>query len=178
MTELILTDEEIGNALQPVCEEEATFYCSDTTVISCINCRPVAQAQLKKIMDARLDRPEQREEIENLLHKLRLEVIVTSEARRWEANRELNQKYSDLILALFPGDEREQESKLVERVIKLALEAIADEEEYEGDMPDDVWDAIHGERENVVAAMRATVILTKEGITESFLEALKGGPDG
>ena len=42
----LLTDEEIGNALQPVCDNEAkTYYCSDTTAITCINCNPVAKAQ-------------------------------------------------------------------------------------------------------------------------------------
>ena len=51
MKKCLLTEEEIGNALQPVCdEEEKTYYCSDTTSISCINCDPVAQAQLNAIL--------------------------------------------------------------------------------------------------------------------------------
>ncbi len=45
-----LTDEEIANALQPVCENEAkTYYTADATAITCINCNPVAKAQVAKL---------------------------------------------------------------------------------------------------------------------------------
>ena len=46
----VIGDEEIANALQPTCDDEAkTYYCSDTTAITCINCNSVAQAQLDDI---------------------------------------------------------------------------------------------------------------------------------
>ncbi len=62
-----------------------------------------------------------------------------------------------------------------ERIKLYALQAIADEPEYPGDMPDELWKELNDNRINVLNAMRGTVRLTKDGITERFLLTLKGG---
>ena len=61
----------------------------------------------------------------------------------------------------------------MERVKRIVLESIAAEPEYPHDMPDELWVELDGNRENVTKAMRSTVRLTKNGITDRFLEALK-----
>lgn len=62
------------------------------------------------------------------------------------------------------------------REVKLiTLKAIADEDEFPSDMPDELWKELDGNRENVNKAMRSAVRLTKNGITERFLKALKPG---
>ncbi len=64
-----------------------------------------------------------------------------------------------------------------ERVKLYALQAIADEVEYPSNMPDELWQELNGNRDNVQKAMRSTVRLTKNAITERFLQALKEGSD-
>ncbi len=54
----------------------------------------------------------------------------------------------------------------------LTLQAIADEPEYPGDMPDEMWEEIIGTREVATETLRITVRLTKDGITDRFLEAI------
>lgn len=65
------------------------------------------------------------------------------------------------------------ERAAVERVKRIALESIAAEHEYPQDMPDELWVELNGNRLNTTKAMRSTVRLTKNGITDRFLEALK-----
>lgn len=47
---------------------------------------------------------------------------------------------------------------------EAAEKAVLDEPEYPGDMPDEMWAALKGDRDACVKAMRATVRLTKRGI--------------
>jgi len=61
---------------------------------------------------------------------------------------------------------------IAEEIKILALEAIADEPEYPGDLPDELWRELDGNRDNVSLAMRSTVRLTKNGITGRFLASL------
>ena len=68
----------------------------------------------------------------------------------------------------------EKEHDEVGREIKLlVLQAITDEPEYPSEMPDELWQKLKGNRVNASKAMRSTVRLTKNGITERFLQALK-----
>ena len=46
------------------------------------------------------------------------------------------------------------------------LAATNSEEEYPGDMPDEMWDAIKGDRDAMTEALRITVRLTKRRIKE------------
>ena len=62
-----------------------------------------------------------------------------------------------------------------ERVIQietLAVKAVLDEPEFLGDMPDELWGRLNGDRAAIQAAMSGMVRLTKEGITERFQQAL------
>ena len=58
-------------------------------------------------------------------------------------------------------------------VVKLALQAIEDEPEFPGDIDDELWDALNGNKENVISAMRSSVRLTKKGIVERLEVKLK-----
>jgi len=54
---------------------------------------------------------------------------------------------------------------LIER--QRCLQAIDDEEEFPGDMPDEMWEALNGcDRQTLTEALRLTVKLTKQGIRE------------
>ena len=59
-----------------------------------------------------------------------------------------------------------------ERIIMCALQAITDEPEYPDGMPDELWQELDGNRDNVEKAMRSLVRLTKKGITNRFINAL------
>ena len=61
----------------------------------------------------------------------------------------------------------------VEGIKQLILQAIVDEPEYPGDMPNELWEELDGNRTNVLKTMRSTVRLTKNGIADRFLQALK-----
>jgi len=63
----------------------------------------------------------------------------------------------------------------VEGIKRVVLQSIANEPEYPSDMPDELWRELDGNRINVSKAMQSTVRLTKNGITERFLQALKEG---
>ena len=54
----------------------------------------------------------------------------------------------------------------------LILQAIADEPDFPGEMPDELWEEIKDNREVATETLRITVRLTKNGITDRFLEAL------
>ena len=56
---------------------------------------------------------------------------------------------------------------------QIALQAIANELEYPSEMPDELWQQMNGNREVTQTVMRNTVRLTKNGITDRFLQALK-----
>lgn len=72
--------------------------------------------------------------------------------------------------------------KMVEEAKKQVkiciLQAIADEPEYPSNMPDELWDELDGNRDKTEKAMQSTVRLTKNGITDRFLQALKGEKNG
>ncbi len=61
----------------------------------------------------------------------------------------------------------------MERIKRIALQAITDENEFPGDMPDKLWEKLGGNRDNVTKVMRNTTRLTKNGITDRFIQALK-----
>ena len=52
--------------------------------------------------------------------------------------------------------------------VRLAdvLEAIKNEPEFPGDMPDELWDEMNGNREICTRVMQNSVRLTKQGITK------------
>ena len=58
-----------------------------------------------------------------------------------------------------------ENGKLREAILK----AIDGEPEYPGNMPDEMWTVINGDRDAIAQAMRLTVQLTKQGIRERFL---------
>ena len=66
-----------------------------------------------------------------------------------------------------------QKIATIREVRELALQSIADEPEYPTDMPDELWNELNGNRENTDSAMKSTVRLTKNGITERLLARLK-----
>jgi hypothetical protein len=47
--------------------------------------------------------------------------------------------------------------------------AVDEEPEYPGDMPDEMWEAIRGDRDAMAEALRVTVRLTKKGIRERIM---------
>ncbi len=61
-----------------------------------------------------------------------------------------------------------------ERIKTIALRAISDEPELPSDMPDEAWEMLKDNRDNVEEALRSAVRLTKSGITDRFEQALKG----
>jgi len=58
-------------------------------------------------------------------------------------------------------------------VVELALKSINDEPEFPGEMPDELWAQLDGDKDKVVVSMRASVRLTKKGIIERLQENLK-----
>jgi hypothetical protein len=54
--------------------------------------------------------------------------------------------------------------------ISQVRQAIADEPEFPGDMPDDMWDIVRQDRATAVLAFRQAVIATKNGILERVNE--------
>ena len=73
-------------------------------------------------------------------------------------------KLKDKLLALNTENER----------LKAAmLKAIDDEPEYVGDCPDELWNAINGNKDATSEALRLTVRYTKGGIKERFLAVIK-----
>lgn len=72
-----------------------------------------------------------------------------------------------------PSKVQEAERAAVERVELITLESIAAEPEYPSAMPDELWEQLDGNRRNTEKAMRSTVRLTKNNITDRFMEALK-----
>lgn len=53
--------------------------------------------------------------------------------------------------------------------IQTALQAIEDEPEVPGPMPDEMWEAIRNDRDACENAIRIAVRLTKEGIRDRLL---------
>lgn len=54
--------------------------------------------------------------------------------------------------------------RLARERLQWAIQAVTDEEELPGDMPDAMWEAIRGDREATQIALRTTVQETKKGI--------------
>ncbi len=147
---------------------------------------------LYKPKQKRLDRPELREKIAIALYgKLK---------SSWDGLQEQMRDYyrcraDNEILALIPDTEeakkiwREAEKEILvcmavgviedklkeakKQVKILALQAIADEPEYPSSIPDELWKELDGNRDVTEKAMKSTVRLTKNGITDRFLQALK-----
>lgn len=55
--------------------------------------------------------------------------------------------------------------------ITEVLEIIDSEEEFPGDMPDEMWNSINGDRQAVTATIRMAAHMTKVGIRNRLLEA-------
>ena len=62
---------------------------------------------------------------------------------------------------------------IVKEIKKLVLQAIADEPEFPGDMPDELWKEINGDRGITQRVMQNTVRITKRDITDRFQQSLK-----
>lgn len=65
------------------------------------------------------------------------------------------------------------EATKIER--ERCLQAVDDEPELPGDMPDDMWETIVGDRDATAEAMRVVVRQTKAGIRERIIAELRGG---
>lgn len=65
------------------------------------------------------------------------------------------------------------EATKIER--ERCLQAVDDEPELPGDMPDEMWEAIVGDRDATAEAMRVVVRQTKAGIRERIIAELRGG---
>jgi len=61
---------------------------------------------------------------------------------------------------------KEAKEEVARGILQIALDAISAEPEFPGDMPDELWELINGNREKVDTMMKNAVRLTKEGITE------------
>ena len=59
------------------------------------------------------------------------------------------------------------EATRIERV--RCLKAVEDEPELRGDMPDEMWNAIAGDRDAMAEALRIVVRQTKSGICERII---------
>ena len=65
------------------------------------------------------------------------------------------------------------EATKIER--ERCLQAVDDEPELPGDMPDEMWEAIVGDRDATAEAMRVVVRHTKAGIRGRIIAELRGG---
>ena len=54
-------------------------------------------------------------------------------------------------------------------VLEACFNAINDEPEYPGEMPDELWKELNGNKRNTDLALKNTVKLTKEDIIEQLL---------
>lgn len=61
----------------------------------------------------------------------------------------------------------------IKEVVEITLDAIKTEPEFPGDMPDELWDKMNGDRENCTKVMQNSVRLTKQGIIERLQAQLK-----
>jgi hypothetical protein len=57
----------------------------------------------------------------------------------------------------------------LENIGRDILKAVADEPEYPGEMPDEMWAAIKDDRDAATKALQITVRLTKRGIRDRIL---------
>ena len=64
---------------------------------------------------------------------------------------------------------KNKENKPATITIENALRAVDDEPEYTDKMPDEMWEAIKGDREAMTEALRITVRLTKKGIKDRIM---------
>jgi hypothetical protein len=60
-----------------------------------------------------------------------------------------------------------------QEIIDNVLKAIDDEPEYPGDMPDHIWNALNGDKDATLKALRLTASLTKRGIRNRVLKQLE-----
>ncbi len=56
----------------------------------------------------------------------------------------------------------------IKTVVDAALQAIIDEPELPGEMPDEMWNELNGDRESTTTSMQYVVRRTKSAITERF----------
>lgn len=59
--------------------------------------------------------------------------------------------------------------------LELVHNAIDDEPEFPGDMPDEMWEAIRNNRDAMMKAMKLAVQLTKSGIKDRLNDLVGGG---
>lgn len=88
--------------------------------------------------------------------------------RRAKIDREIKEAEKKILL-----DEIAKNTKLREAFMK----AVDDEPEYPDSMPDEMWEAINGDRDAVIESLRLTVRLTKQGIKGRAAEALQAGKE-
>lgn len=65
--------------------------------------------------------------------------------------------------------ENARQAEEIKRLRGKLSKAINDEPEYPGKMPDEMWEAMKGDRDAVTEALRLTVKLTKKGIRNRFM---------
>ena len=82
-----------------------------------------------------------------------------------QTRHELTGERNKLKVAIDMGARAENERDAALREVKVLRQAIADEPEYPGDMPDEMWDELRNNRDTMIEALRLTAKLTKEGIT-------------
>jgi polyhydroxyalkanoate synthesis regulator phasin len=66
---------------------------------------------------------------------------------------------------------KDQMEEIAYQERERCVSAVEAEEEYPGRMPDEMWEAIRGDRDAMEAALRITVKLTKDGIKSRILAA-------
>ena len=104
-------------------------------------------------------------EIISILNKLRPAGIfhVTTLSRDFKRD----------VYPLLEAQRGHDYKEMLEGLKMLALQAIADEPEFPSSMPDELWQELGGNREQTERAMRNTVRLTKNIITDRFLQSLQ-----
>ncbi len=114
-------------------------------------------------------------------------TIDDLKAKGWKSPAEINSlveelkdKWETLVKCQVPyssqADAVQQARAETAREIRLLiLQAIIDEPEFPEEMPDEIWQALNGDKNMTSVAMRNAVKLTKNGIVDRFTERLKEG---
>jgi hypothetical protein len=136
------------------------------------------------ICPVKLERPELEKALRKIITHLAVGMMIIVGCLKPEDLDAINkERYEqictltlNLLLALLDPEAIRKEER--ERIKILALQSIADELEYPSEMPDELWEELDGNRDNVQKALQSAVRLTKNGITDRFLSALRDGKDG
>ncbi len=151
--EILLTDTEIRRAHSKAMEQ-AQEYGDDGNPIPE---RAIAKAQLAKSSAY----------YEKKIAGLEARIKDGEKSAKWNSAYYVKE-ISNLEEAC--ADER---AKTLKEAKIAILEAIVDEPEFPDEMPEEMWQQINGNKELATIAMRNTVRLTKNGITERLLPKLK-----